>query len=125
QAARCPASVGIVLCSLLARHLRTLGSSALSAARTVASVRTVPLTWSSFVALATRKIGLSLGADVDWPKAYEEIVAKLDLKMRIGGERVTFHVERTTMEPFDLQAPARYDLVIDRLTHWLPFQREW
>lgn len=77
------------------------------------------------MALVTRKIGLSLGADVDWPKAYEDIVAKLDLKLRIGGDRVTFHVERTSIEPYELQAPARYDLVIDRLTHWYPFQREW
>jgi hypothetical protein len=77
------------------------------------------------VARVTRKIGLSLGADVDWPKAYEEIVAKLDLSIPIGRDKVGFHVERTSIEPYDLQAPAKYDLVVDRLTHWYPFQREW
>jgi hypothetical protein len=43
----------------------------------------------------------------------------------MGRDKVRFEVERTSIEPFDLQAPKRYDLVIDRLTHWYPFQREW
>jgi len=77
------------------------------------------------VARVTRKIGLSLGADVCWPKAYEEILKKLDLEIPMGRDKVRFEVERMSIEPFDLQAPKRYDLVIDRLTHWYPFQREW
>jgi hypothetical protein len=77
------------------------------------------------VARVTRKIGLSLGADVCWPKCYEEIVKNLDLEIRWVATKVRFEVERTSIEPFDLQAPKRYDLVIDRLTHWYPFQREW
>ena len=77
------------------------------------------------MALVTRNIGLSLGADVDWPKAYEEILARLDLTLPIGRDKVRFHVERTSIEPYELQAPGRYDLVIDRLTHWYPYQREW
>jgi hypothetical protein len=72
------------------------------------------------VALVTRKIGLSLGADIDWPKAYEDILARLDLTIPIGRDKVRFHVERTSIEPYELQAPANYDLVIDRLTHWYP-----
>ena len=77
------------------------------------------------MAQVTRKIGLSLGADSCWPKCYEDIVAKLDLTIPMGRDKVRFHVERTSIEPFDLQAPKKYDLVIDRLTHWYPFQREW
>ncbi len=30
-----------------------------------------------------------------------------------------------TIEPFDLRQPCRYDLVIDRLTHWYHTSREW
>jgi hypothetical protein len=30
-----------------------------------------------------------------------------------------------TIEPFDLRQPCRYDLVIDRLTHWYMVSREW
>ena len=30
-----------------------------------------------------------------------------------------------TIEPFDLRQPVRYDLVIDRLTHWYHTSREW
>lgn len=77
------------------------------------------------MAQVTRKIGLSLGADVCWPKAYEEIVKQLDLSIKLGRDKVRFEIERTSIEPFDLKAPKKYDLVIDRLTHWYAFQREW
>ena len=30
-----------------------------------------------------------------------------------------------TIEPFDLRQPVKYDLVIDRLTHWYSISREW
>ena len=30
-----------------------------------------------------------------------------------------------TIEPFDLKQPVKYDVVIDRLTHWLHTSREW
>ncbi len=36
-----------------------------------------------------------------------------------------FEVERVTIEPFDLQQPCKYDLVVDRLTHWYHTSREW
>ena len=38
---------------------------------------------------------------------------------------MSFDVSRVTIEPFDLQQPVRYDLVIDRLTHWYHTSREW
>jgi len=73
----------------------------------------------------TRKIGLSLGADICWPICYEEIVRKLDLAIPIEGNRVRFQVERVSIEPFDLRQPCEYDVVVDRLTHWLHSSREW
>ncbi len=73
----------------------------------------------------TRNIGLSLGADLCWPLCYEGIMRRLDLAIPVGGDTVRFHVERVTIEPFDLRQPVRYDLVIDRLTHWLHTSREW
>ena len=33
--------------------------------------------------------------------------------------------ERITMEPFDLRAKPRYDLVVDRLAYWYYLPREW
>jgi len=74
---------------------------------------------------ATRKIGLSLGADICWPICFEDIVAELDLDLPIGGESVRFEVERVPIEPFDNDGPPQYDLVIDRLTHWYHTRREW
>ncbi len=73
----------------------------------------------------TKRIGLSLGADICWPIAFEEILKRLDLALPIGRDTVRFEVERVTIEPFDLRKPRRYDLVIDRLTHWYHTSREW
>ena len=77
------------------------------------------------MAHVTRKIGLSLGADLCWPIAYEEIMKRLDLKIPVAGDTVSFAVERVRIEPFDLQQPCSYDMVIDRLTHWYNTSREW
>jgi hypothetical protein len=77
------------------------------------------------VANVTRRIGLSLGADICWPICFEEILARLKLDIPLGGDRLNFEVSRVTIEPFDLRQPVRYDLVIDRLTHWYHTSREW
>jgi hypothetical protein len=73
----------------------------------------------------TRKIGLSLGADICWPMCYEEILRRLDLNLDLDGESVRFDVERVSIEPYSLGAGRKYDLVIDRLTHWYHVSREW
>ncbi len=73
----------------------------------------------------TRKIGLSLGADLCWPKCYEEIIRKMNLQIPHQGHQVRFDIERVTIEPYDLRQPCKYDLVIDRLTHWYHTSREW
>ncbi|MEM7352163.1 MAG: hypothetical protein AAF657_15285 [Acidobacteriota bacterium] len=72
-----------------------------------------------------RVIGLSLGADICWPICYEELLKRLDLHLEIGGDTIEFEVERLTIEPFDLQQPCRYSVVLDRLTHWYHTSREW
>ena len=74
---------------------------------------------------ATRHIGLSLGADICWPICYETLMRRLDLAIPHDGEEVRFEVERVSIEPFDLRQPVKYDLVIDRLTHWYQTSREW
>ena len=73
----------------------------------------------------TRHIGLSLGADICWPICYEALFDQLDLKIDIDGETQSFNVERVAIEPFSLSQPVKYDVVIDRLTHWYHTSREW
>ena len=73
----------------------------------------------------TRKIGLSLGADICWPICYEELLKQLDLKLPIDGNTVSFESSRVEIEPFDLRKQCNYDVVIDRLTHWYHISREW
>jgi hypothetical protein len=73
----------------------------------------------------TRRIGLSLGADLCWPTCFERILDRLDLTIDVGGEKVRFETERVTIEPFDLCQPCRYDVVLDRLTYWYNTSREW
>jgi hypothetical protein len=77
------------------------------------------------VAEVVRTIGLSLGADLEWPIFYEDILERLNPKVRIGADTITFRVERVTIEPFNLSQPVRYDVLLDRLTHWYHTSREW
>src|SRR5262245_47814690 len=77
------------------------------------------------MAVVIRRIGLSLGADICWPICYEEILRRLDLSLPIKGDQVRFEVEHVPIEPFDLRQSCKYDLVIDRLTHWFHSRREW
>ena len=77
------------------------------------------------MAEVTRRIGLSLGADICWPVCYEELMRQLDLRVPFEGDTLRFEVERLTIEPFDLRQPCDYDVVIDRLTHWYDVSREW
>jgi len=77
------------------------------------------------VANITRKIGLSLGADICWPICYEELLKQLNLKLPIDGNTVSFESSRVEIEPFDLRKQCNYDVVIDRLTHWYHISREW
>lgn len=73
----------------------------------------------------TRNIGLSLGADLCWPACYEGILRRLDPVIPAGNDRVRFAVERVTIEPYSLAQPVKYDVVLDRLTHWYHTSREW
>ena len=77
------------------------------------------------MANVTRKIGLSLGADICWPACYEQIMDKLALAIPWQGDTVSIAVDRVTIEPFDLRQPCKYDVVLDRLTHWYHTSREW
>ncbi len=73
----------------------------------------------------TRHIGLSLGADICWPVCYEALLDNLQLQIPWEGDTLRFEAERVTIEPFDLSQPCKYDVVIDRLTHWYHTSREW
>ena len=73
----------------------------------------------------TVNIGLSLGADICWPICYESLLDRLKLNLDLDGDRVRIHCERVTIEPFSLRQPVKYDVVIDRLTHWYSTSREW
>ena len=77
------------------------------------------------MAHVTRQIGLSLGADICWPICFEEILQRLRLSIPWQGDTLDFEVSRVTIEPFDLRQPCRYDVVVDRLTHWYHTSREW
>lgn len=77
------------------------------------------------MAHVTRKIGLSLGADLCWPAAFEAILEALDLHLELDGDVVSFEVDRVRVEPFSLRDTPSYDLILDRLTHWYMVSREW
>jgi hypothetical protein len=70
-------------------------------------------------------IGLLLGTEEDWPKAFEEILRRLGPVAGPDGTRHAFDCERLTIEPFRLRDQPRYELVIDRLAYWYYHPREW
>ncbi len=76
------------------------------------------------MAIVKRRIGLSLGADICWPAAFEALLAELG-PLRVGDHEVELTCERTPVRPFSLRERPTYHLVIDRLTHWVYTQREW
>ncbi len=78
----------------------------------------------SVVPVRNHLIGLLLGAEEDWPQAFEEMLAMVG-SIEHGGETHTLSSERLTIEPFRLDDPVRTPLVIDRLAHWYYHPREW
>ncbi|MEM6791310.1 MAG: hypothetical protein AAF715_27585 [Myxococcota bacterium] len=84
-----------------------------------------PLSPSSSPPAVTRRIGLSLGADICWPTCFEHILRRLDLTLPVDGKMIRVEAERVTIEPFNLRQECRYDVVLDRLTHWYHTSREW
>src|SRR5256886_16504417 len=69
-------------------------------------------------------VGLLLGTEDDWPRAFQALVRGLgpvsyhDVAHRLRTVRVT-------IEPFNLRDQPRHDLVIDRLAYWYSHPREW
>ena len=72
----------------------------------------------------THLIGLLLGTEKDWPRAFETLTQRAR-PVPHGVPHHTLTTERMTIEPFDLRAPVRHDVVIDRLAWWYYHPREW
>jgi hypothetical protein len=70
-------------------------------------------------------VGLLLGTEGDWPRAYEALLARVNPVTDESGRRHVFGTERLMIEPFSLRAKPRTDLVIDRLAYWYYHPREW
>ena len=69
-------------------------------------------------------VGLLLGTEDDWPRAYEALVGRLGPVQHDGAEH-RIATERVTIEPFNLRDTPRHALVIDRLAYWYYHPREW
>jgi hypothetical protein len=70
-------------------------------------------------------VGLLLGTEDDWPRAYEALLGLVGPVQDDRGRMHTFATERLTIEPFSLRDKPRTDLVIDRLAYWYYHPREW
>jgi hypothetical protein len=69
-------------------------------------------------------VGLLLGTEEDWPRAFEGLTRRLGVFEHQGQQHV-LDTERVMIEPFNLRSSTRYDVVIDRLAHWYYHPREW
>jgi hypothetical protein len=70
-------------------------------------------------------IGLLLGTEEDWPRAFETLVRRLGPVSDGNGGTHRLSTRRVTIEPFDLRYKPRHSLVIDRLAYWYYHPREW
>ncbi|MFF5287967.1 ATP-grasp domain-containing protein [Paractinoplanes globisporus] len=70
-------------------------------------------------------IGLLLGTEDDWPRAYEALLRRLGVVSGPDGRTHRTGSVRVTIEPFNLRDKPKHDLVIDRLAYWYYHPREW
>ncbi|MFI5907689.1 RimK family alpha-L-glutamate ligase [Dactylosporangium sp. NPDC051541] len=70
-------------------------------------------------------IGLLLGTEQDWPRAFETLVGKVGTITAADGSRHRLTTQRVTIEPFGLRDKPDHQLVIDRLAYWYYHPREW
>jgi hypothetical protein len=68
---------------------------------------------------------LLLGTESDWPSVFEALVRRVGTVTDGVDTEHEYGTERITIEPFDLRAEPRHDLVIDRLAYWYYHPREW
>jgi hypothetical protein len=69
-------------------------------------------------------VGLLLGMEEDWPRAFEALARRLGVFEHDGRSHV-LDTERVHIAPFNLRDRARHELVIDRLAYWYYHPREW
>jgi hypothetical protein len=77
------------------------------------------------VADVEHTIGMLLGTEDDWPRAYEALLRRLGVVSGADGRSHRARPVRVTIEPFNLRDMPRHDLVIDRLAYWYYHPREW
>jgi D-ala D-ala ligase C-terminus len=70
-------------------------------------------------------IGLLLGTEDDWPRAYEALLRRAGVITTPDGRSHRTRSVRVTIEPFNLRYKPKHDLVIDRLAYWYYHPREW
>lgn len=75
--------------------------------------------------MTTKKIGLLIGDEEDWPGAFELLARKFTSTFKYRRKSYEIDVERIRIHPFDLNASTSYSLVIDRLAYWHYNPREW
>jgi hypothetical protein len=77
------------------------------------------------VADVEHTIGLLLGTEDDWPRAYEALLRRVGVIGGPDGKSHRVNSVRVTIEPFNLRDKPKHDLVIDRLAYWYYHPREW
>src|SRR2546430_16160144 len=70
-------------------------------------------------------IGLLLGTEDDWPRAFETLLRRLGPVSDDAGDSHALRSVRVTIEPFNLRYQPRHSLVIDRLADWDYVPRGW
>ena len=77
------------------------------------------------MAETTHLIGLLLGTEDDWPRAFETLVSRLGPITDASGHRHRIDDRADHDRAVRPARPPRYELVIDRLAYWYYLPREW
>ena len=75
--------------------------------------------------MSTKKIGLLLGDENDWPSAIEALLRQMGNTFKHRRKKHTIEIERVRIHPFNLTDKTNYNVVIDRLGYWHYNPREW
>ena len=72
-------------------------------------------------------IGLLLGTEEDWPRAFETLLRRIgvDHRRRTARSHRTAHASGSPSSRSTCATKPRHDLVIDRLAYWYYHPREW
>ncbi len=75
--------------------------------------------------METVRVGMVLGREISFPGALELLFESSRADLETRPDPVRLELERVPLGPFELGDPMGYRVVLDRVSHWHGFARQW